>query len=85
MNARPMFATSTAESAALDQPQHPSCFNRADFVGEGVVWLRGCPHWKEGGNAQRLASVGCFDRGAKTFPWSACEGCRHRDISLSQG
>ncbi len=58
----------------------PNCFDHPPFKPEGI-WRVGCPHWYPGGNADQMplnvASGG-------PFPWSACEGCRHKNQALRQ-
>lgn len=51
----------------------PTCHNRPAFDWVGKP---GCAAWFEGGNA--TVRPHGDDKGGKTFPWAACDGCERK-------
>jgi hypothetical protein len=69
--------TFALQAAKLPGATKPYCYNRPLFVGEGTVWIRGCPHWRPGGNAW-LTPVNIA---APVVPWERCDGCIHKEAT----
>lgn len=51
----------------------PTCYNRPAFDWVGKP---GCSAWFTGGNA--TVRPHGDDKGGKTFPWTACDGCARK-------